>query len=117
MGDKTSSLSSSMKSKIKSTKALKSIGCLSPLDGFALAFGLFLGLALLKFGNPVILDAKISAPHSFSEAWSQAWPPHWSFWLLPPLAFVGMCLTIGSRPRWPGSRGLWILPLTWFGWQ
>jgi len=31
---------------------------------YALGFGLFLGLAILKFGNPVILDQKITPPVS-----------------------------------------------------
>ncbi len=84
---------------------------------FPLLFGLFLGLTILKFGNPVILDAKISAPHDFAEAWGEAWPPHWAFWFLIPLALVGLCLAITGQPRWPGSRWLWILPLGWFGWQ
>ena len=84
---------------------------------FPLVFGLFLGLTILKFGNPVILDARVSAPSSFSEAWAEAWPPHWGFWFLIPVAFVGLCIAISGQPRWPGSRWLWILPLTWFGWQ
>lgn len=84
---------------------------------FPLVFGLFLGLTILKFGNPVILDAKVSAPGSLSEAWAETWPPHWAFWILLPIAFFGLCLAITAQPRWPGSRWLWILPLIWFGWQ
>ena len=41
---------------------------------YALAFGLFLGLAILKFGNPVILDYKITPPASPAEFWADAWP-------------------------------------------
>jgi hypothetical protein len=40
------------------------------IDGtgfYALVFGMFLGLAILKFGNPVILDQKITPPVSPSE--------------------------------------------------
>lgn len=84
---------------------------------FPLLFGLFLGLAILKFGNPVILDAKVSAPRDLAEAWAEAWPPHWGFWFLLPLALIGFCLAVIRQPRWPGSRWLWVLPLTWFGWQ
>jgi hypothetical protein len=84
---------------------------------FPLLFGLFLGLALLKFGNPVILDAKIAAPVSLAEAWSIAWPPHWGFWLLGMLALLGFGWSEMKRPGWPGSRWLWILPLAWLGWQ
>lgn len=86
-------------------------------DGFALIFGLFLGLALIKFGNPIILDSKISAPTSLSEFRTYAWPPSWSIWFLIPLAIGGLLLAFTRQPRWPGPRWLWILPLVWFGWQ
>jgi O-antigen ligase len=84
---------------------------------YALVFGLFLGLAILKFGNPVILDQKITPPVSPSEFWADAWPTHWGNWILLPLALTGAALGFTSRPRWPGTRRLWLLPLLWFGWQ
>ena len=84
---------------------------------YALVFGLFLGLAILKFGNPVILDQKITPPVSPSEFWADAWPPHWGNWILLPLALMGAALGFTSRLRWPGTRRLWLLPLLWFGWQ
>src|SRR5208283_619080 len=84
---------------------------------YALVFGLFLGLAILKFGNPVILDQKITPPVSPSEFWADAWPTHWGNWILLPLALTGAALVFTSKPRWPGTRWLWLLPLLWFGWQ
>jgi len=84
---------------------------------YALVFGLFLGLAILKFGNPVILDQKITPPVSPSEFWTYAWPTHWGNWILLPLALTGAALVFTSQPRWPGTRRLWLLPLLWFGWQ
>ncbi len=84
---------------------------------YALVFGLFLGLAILKFGNPVILDRKIAPPVSPSEFWTYAWPTHWGNWILLPLALTGVALGFTSKPRWPGTRLLWLLPLLWFGWQ
>ena len=84
---------------------------------YALVFGLFLGLAILKFGNPVILDQKITPPVSPTEFWTDAWPTHWSNWILLPLALTGAALVFTSKPRWPGTRWLWLLPLLWFGWQ
>jgi len=84
---------------------------------FALLFGLFLGLAIWKFGNPVILDQKIFPPASPAEWWSNAWPPHWSHWFLLPLALAGAALAFSGKTRWPGPRWLWLLPLFWFGWQ
>jgi len=84
---------------------------------YALVFGLFLGLAILKFGNPVILDQKIMPPVSPSEFWADAWPTHWGNWILLPLALTGAALVFASRSRWTGTRRFWLLPLLWFGWQ
>jgi len=84
---------------------------------YALVFGLFLGLAILKFGNPVILDQKITPPVSPAEFWMEAWPTHWGNWVILPLALAGAGLALVLRPRWPGTRRLWLLPLLWFGWQ
>ena len=56
---------------------------------YALAFGLFLGLAFWKFGNPVILDHKIIPPSTPSEFWTDAWPTHWANWIFLPLALAG----------------------------
>ena len=86
-------------------------------QGFALAFGLFLGLALWKFGNPVVLDPRVEPPTSFVEAWSQSWPPRWSFWCLMPVALFGIRFAIAHKAHWTGSRWLWVWPLAWFGCQ
>jgi hypothetical protein len=84
---------------------------------FALAFGLFLGLAIWKFGNPVILERAIFPPASLAEWWADAWPTHWGNWILLPLVLAGGWLALSGKPRWPGTRWLWLLPLLWFGWQ
>ncbi len=84
---------------------------------FALAFGLVLGLALVKFGNPVILDQRIDAPSSLAEAWTNPWPTHWANWLLAAIAIVGAGLAVLGGPRWTPARRLWVLPLAWFAWQ
>jgi hypothetical protein len=86
---------------------------------YALAFGLFLGLAILKFGNPVILDNKITPPTSLSDFLNDAWPTHWANWIFWPLAIAGVISAFGKNPdwRWPTTNWLWLLPLTWFGWQ
>jgi O-antigen ligase len=111
---------------------------LSPSDGerdgvrglkfYALAFGLFLGLCLWKFGNPVILDHKISAPATPAEFLNDPWPLHWANWILLPLAGLGALLAfkkhnlshsdkseVGSRKS--EIKWLWLLPLLWLGWQ
>src|SRR5208282_1043065 len=84
---------------------------------YALAFGLFLGLAFWKFGNPVILDHKIFTPTSPAAFWADAWPTHWANWIFPPLALVGTLVAFKNNPRWLATRWLWLLPLLWLGWQ
>ncbi len=90
---------------------------LTAREGFALGFGLLLGLALVKFGNPVVLNSKISPPASLPELWWYAWPPSWSIWFLAPLALLGSALAIVKRRPWPGPYALLILPAIWFVWQ
>lgn len=102
-------------------------------DGYVLAFGLCLGLCILKFGDPVILDQKIDAPSSWSEYWSDSWPTHWANWIfffLVAIGVAGFLFTAGrgsgtSRSRQQGgrpslmglSKSLIFLPLLWMGWQ
>src|SRR5271165_4287657 len=116
----------------------------STIEGYALAFGLFLGLCIWKFGNPVILDSKITPPDSAAEFWNDPWPTHWANWILFPIVLAGAALSLsltqkklrdatgrgetpggsqrsknsaGSRGRSPHQKWLWLLPLFWFGWQ
>jgi hypothetical protein len=84
---------------------------------YALAFGLFLGLAILKFGNPVILDNKIIPPATLSDFLNDAWPTHWANWLFLPLTLAGAAIFFSKRLPWPTLKWLRLLPLMWFGWQ
>jgi len=84
---------------------------------FALAFGLFLGLAIWKFGNPVILDTKVLPPSSLGDFWSDPWPPHWANRLLIPFAIAGLILGLPHKPVRPANHWLWLLPLLWLVWQ
>ena len=86
---------------------------------YALAFGLFLGLCIWKFGNPVILDQKISEPNSPAEFLSQPWPLHWANWILLPLAIIGGLLAFKNRhPIFDlPSSIFYYLPLAWLSWQ
>lgn len=106
---------------------MKSGKKLTASEIYALAFGLFLGLCVLKFGNPVILDEKISPPTTFSEYWRDAWPIHWVNWILLPLAAIGAILIVstGAPLPWRSEtpqraryvQWLLVLPLLWLGWQ
>jgi O-antigen ligase len=87
------------------------------MEFYALAFGLFLGLCLWKFGNPVILDSVITAPASRSDFLGDAWPTHWANWIFLPFALAGAAIAFSKQLRWPGNKWLWLLPLLWFGWQ
>jgi len=90
----------------------------SHLDrGYALVFGLFLGLCIWKFGNPVILDQKIGMPATWPDFFNDAWPTHWAAWILSPLAALGGVLVFKKNISWPPTKWLWLLPLAWLGWQ
>jgi O-antigen ligase len=84
---------------------------------YVLAFGLFLGLCIWKFGNPVILDKNISAPATLSDFLNEAWPLHWVNRILVPLASLGALLIFQNQISWPRTKWLWLLPLAWLGWQ
>ena len=90
---------------------------------YAVVFGLFLGLCIWKFGDPVILEHKITPPVTLSDYWNDAWPPHWAGWILLPLLVWGALLVFqgdafkeGLSKKFP-LKWLWILPLVWLGWQ
>ncbi len=98
---------------------------------YTLAFGLFLGLCLWKFGNPVILGHQISAPANGSDFLNNPWPPHWANWILLPLAIIGGLFVFKNRRRGHSDQSLaagtsifqfpasilHFLPLVWLGWQ
>lgn len=80
-------------------------------------FGAFLGLALLKLGNPVVLDSQIPGPQKLDEWWSFPWPPRWSSVILLILGLPGLAFAVFSGRRWVGHRILWMLPVLWLLWQ
>ena len=90
---------------------------LSATKLYALVFGLFLGLCIWKFGNPVILDHKISAPVTPAELFNEPWPLHWANWILLTLVGPGALLIFQKKIIWTQSQWLWLLPLIWLGWQ
>lgn len=94
--------------------------------------GLWIALALVKFGNPVILDHQIPPPSNLLEVMHQSWPVAWGYVLFgvvmvtgifaamnPPAQRVGATL---ERERKPGKRQplatfLPWLCWAWVGWQ
>ena len=65
---------------------------------FAAGAGLWLAVALIKFGNPVILDHQVTAPTSFSEALMVSWPALWAYCLSITVLIIGW--DCGRRPAW-----------------
>ena len=84
---------------------------------YSFAFGLFLGLCIWKFGNPVILDHKIIAPATPAEFFNEPWPLHWANWILLSLVGLSTLLIFQEKITWEQSQWLWLLPLIWLGWQ
>lgn len=82
--------------------------------GFAALSGLFLGLALLKFGNPALLDHLVVRPGSYWEFVLQPWPLSWAYVFLGSLTLAGLAVANWQLPR---PRWLVLLPAAWLGWQ
>lgn len=81
---------------------------------YAVAFGVWIGLALLKFGNPSVFADRIEAPDDPYQFLINPWPLSWGYILmlgLLPIAF--RCW------HWPREAPLWIiiLPAVWFAFQ
>ncbi|MEK7780231.1 MAG: O-antigen ligase family protein [Verrucomicrobiota bacterium] len=81
---------------------------------FALLFGAFLGLALLKFGTPSVMDKFVETPTKSIEWLIFVWP----FQIAWPL--VGVVVIAGLFAfRWRGfaPRWLMVMPVIWLCWQ
>jgi hypothetical protein len=81
---------------------------------FAGLFGAFLGLCLLKFGNPPITEKWITAPANVWEfLLGYPWPLAWAYWLLALVGVAGVAVARRksaapcgwSRCRWSGWHG------------
>jgi hypothetical protein len=81
---------------------------------FSALFGAVLGLSLLKFGNPVVLEKFIAPPQNYHDWLVSAWPASIGYWLLAAVAAIGLLIV-----RWEISVSKWLLtlPLIWLGWQ
>src|SRR5262249_4501327 len=78
------------------------------------AIGLWVALALIKFGNPVILDREVPAPANSTELLIASWPARWGYALTITVGLAG-----GLWRRWPKDAPRWLLalPAGWLGWQ
>ena len=86
-----------------------------PMGGLiSLAWGVLFGLALLKFGNPIVLDKMIDPPTDIWLWLFSPWPVRWGQVTLALLAIGGLFV---ARFQLPSHPRLLALPALWFGWQ
>jgi hypothetical protein len=79
-----------------------------------LGFGCVLGLAPIKFGNPIVLDKLIEVPKDGWELVFQPWPLRWGYLMLAAAVVLGIKTyrLRGIAPTW------WmVLPFIWFAWE
>ncbi len=81
---------------------------------FAGLFGLLLGLSMVKFGNPVVLEKMIEWPTNVFEWIFNPWPVVIAYWLLGGVVVVGLLV---AQWRTGASRVVAALPLVWLGWE
>ena len=86
---------------------------------FAIFFGCFLGLALWKFGNPVILDHKVDPPRSLAEALEVSWPVDWGNWILLITGIVALWKATPTQVLKSIRIPTWLAwaPVAWLAWQ
>jgi O-antigen ligase len=81
---------------------------------FMVLAGAFLFIAIIKFGNPVILDNEVFSPQNLSDAIVSSWKLKWGYLLLIPVVAAGVfAIRVSPLPR----KWLFLLPLLWLGWQ
>jgi O-antigen ligase len=81
---------------------------------FAGLFGALLGLALLKFVDPVIFEAKTTWPDELLKWVLVSWPLTAGYVLLAGVTVVGFC---AMRGRMDAPMWLAALPLMWLVWE
>ena len=81
---------------------------------FPLLFGLFLGLALLKFCNPPVMEKFVVAPTNGYEWAINIWPTNVGYGLLAVVALAGL---FSIRLEVCAPRWLVALPAVWLIWQ
>src|ERR1039458_7506138 len=74
---------------------------------FAGLFGAFLGLTLLKFGNPPIMEKYVGTPEWFWEfVFGYPWPIAWAYGMLVLVGVAGIVVA-----RWNSAAPRWLLAL------
>ena len=81
---------------------------------FPLVFGAFLGLALLKFCNPPVMEKFVVLPTNGYEWAISTWPTSIGYWLLAGVTLAGF---FAARFQINSPRWLVTLPAVWVIWQ
>lgn len=81
---------------------------------FPWCFGGFLGLAVLKFCNPPVMEKFVVPPANGFEWAISSWPTGVGYWLLAGVTLVGI---FAVRLQVHAPRWLMALPLAWLLWQ
>ena len=88
---------------------------------FPILLGAFFGVALLKFGNPPIMERWVGPPANIYEfLLGTPWPIAWAYWMLAFLTVSGLWLGLSQpspRPRPRVPSWLLFLPAIWLLWQ
>src|SRR5215831_9775249 len=82
---------------------------------FSALFGAFLGLTLLKFGNPPIMERWVTPPaNAYEFVLGSPWPITWAYVILAVIVLAGLGFASKDvdAPLW-----LLILPLVWVIWE
>ncbi len=82
-------------------------------------YGAFLGLTLLKFGNPPVMESWVTTPKDvYQFIIDRPWPIAWAYTALALLLILGLVSARGRLPAWRSVQHRWILvlPLVWLGW-
>ena len=106
-----------MKTRVKSQAKAKAAEVMAGqiwLGIFAGLFGALLGLALVKFGNPVIMEKLVDWPTNIYEWIFVPWPAVIGYWLLAGVATMGLLVA-----RWQTGLpwALVLMPLAWLVWE
>lgn len=88
---------------------------------FAAVAGLFFFITLLKFGNPVVLDAQVAPPENLLEAIYGAWQIKWGYLCFVPVLVIGIFSIRRQDVGWRSTslwfKWLFVLPTCWLIWQ
>ena len=81
---------------------------------FSLLLGGWIGLSLLKFGNPVVFDGMFPPPLGLDQIIHFEWPAAWALSGTVVIAILAIPLfrSSGAVPKW-----VLIIPAVWLAWQ